>query len=588
MRREQTALSLAMVGLLVVTACAPSPSAGGGAEPAAPAPEREKTLTAMIQREPGSFDQSFTAMGSSRSGGVNHVYPIVRAEISRVDEAGQRQPGLATEIPTQAKGTVVMNPDGTMDVTWKLRPDIYWHDDTPVTTGDFLFRHKVNQELQIVGNLPPGFLKSVTALDPKTMVVRWSVPYVRYDEANVEKLPQHILGDLYDRDKDALILSRYFRGEHVGTGPFKLVEWVEGSHMEFRRNERYHLGVPPIHRLFLRFVPDINTMVANLLAGVVDVALPEGIDMEKAIELRKRWQEEGTGHQVKSYITPAVYQLEIMVNPEFARPISALPVTAVRQGLYHAIDRPALNQALHGDLGMVADSFYAPNDKYYPMVKDVIPQYPYDPRRARQLFEQSGWTVGPDGVYVHPPSGPRPSGPTSSFPYDLPATGEERFDIHLMLFPGQQHFKLGSIVQANWKDVGVNTRLESLTPANQTDVSYTSRRTGLFTSNPGGSAFYTGRLLCSSIPTEAKRWSGSNRGHFCDPTVDDLLTKITYTIPPAEQQVLHRALLAETIGKAMLFPLYWESVPIIMLKGVTGPNMLGSVTTMDIHKWDKE
>ena len=414
------------------------------------------------------------------------------------------------------------------------------------------------------------------------MVVRWSVPYVRYDEANIEKLPKHILGDLFDKDKDALPLSRYFRGEFVGTGPFKLVEWVEGSHMEFRRHELYHLGVPPIHRVFLRFIPDINTMVANLLAGAVDVSLPEGIYMEKAIELRRRWQEEGTGHQVNSYITPAVYQLEIMVDPQYARPINALPVAAVRQGLYHAIDRPALNQVLHGDLGMVADSFYAPNDKYYPMVKDVIPQYPYDSRRARQLFEQSGWTMGPDGVYVHPASGP-----TKGSPWDLPSVGEERFDVQLMLFPGQQHVKMGSVIQANWKDAGVNATLESLTPANQADPSYTSRRSGLYTSNPGGSAFYTGRLLCTSIPTEANRWSGSNRGHWCNPVTDDLLTKITYTIPPAEQQVLHRALLAETMGKAMMYPLYWESVPIIMVKGVTGPNMLGSVTTMDIHKWDK-
>ena len=265
-------LSLATIGLLVVTACAPSESAGGGARESVPAPEREKTLTVMIQREPGSFDIQMTMdRGSSRAGGVNHVASIVKAELTREDEAGQRQPWLATEIPTQAKGTAVVNPDNTMDVTWKLRPDIFWHDGTPVTTADYVFRHMAMDELQIVGNLPKGFLKSVTALDAKTMVVRWSVPYVRYDEEAVTNLPRHILGDLYDRDKDALAVSRYFRNEFVGTGPFKLVEWEPGSHIEFRRHDLYHLGVPPIHRVFLRFVSDPNTMVANLLSGAVDV-----------------------------------------------------------------------------------------------------------------------------------------------------------------------------------------------------------------------------------------------------------------------------------------------------------------------------
>ncbi|MBI4213605.1 MAG: hypothetical protein HY534_04780 [Chloroflexi bacterium] len=584
MRREQTALSLAMVGLIVWAACAPSPSPAGGAQPAVPAPEREKTLTAMIQREPGSLDTSMTSdFGGARAGGVQHVPRIVRDGLSDLDESGQRVPLLAAEVPDLTKRTLVLNSDGTMDAIWRLRPDIFWHDGTPVTSADFVFRFTAETDLQItVGNLPRGLRTSVTAPDPRTVVVHWAVPFVRFDEGGIDHLPKHILGGLFEQDKDALPKSRYFHGEYVGTGAFKLVEWASGSHMEFRRNEQYYRGAPKIHRLFLRFVPDSNTMVANLLSGAVDVAIPEGIDMEKAIELRQRWQQEGTGHEVKSYITPALMYLENMVDPEFARPVNAWTVAAVRQGLYHAIDRPALNQVLHGDLGLVADSFYAPNDKYYPMVKDVIPQYPYDPRRAMQLFEQSGWVKGADGIYVHPPTGP-----TKGSPHDVPAVGEERFDVHFLLFPGQQHFKLGSIIQANWKDVGVNTTLEPLTPANQADVSYTSRRSGPFQSNPGGNAFYTGRLLCSSIPVEANRWSGSNRGHFCDPVVDDILNKITYTIEPAQQQVLHRAILAEIMGKAIMFPLYWESVPMISLKGVTGAKIIVDSATANINEWDK-
>ncbi len=422
MPRVHSVLSALMIGLVLVTACAPTQNAGSGAgQQSGPVPEREKTLTAMIQREPGSFDTSMTSdFGAARAGGVQHVPRIVRDTLSDLDESGQRRPLLAAEIPNLSNRTLVLNPDGTMDATWKLRPNIFWHDGTPVTSADYLFRFTAETELQItVGNLPRGLRTSVTAPDSQTVVVHWSVPFVRFDEGGVEHLPKHILGDLYAQDRDAMPLSRYFRGEYVGTGAFKLVEWEPGSHMEFRRNEQYHGGVPKIHRLLLRFVPDTNTMVANLLSGAVDVAIPEGIDMEKAIELKSRWQQEGAGHQVSSYITPALMYLENMLSPQYARPVNAWAQAPVRQGLYHAIDRAALNQVLHGDLGLVADSFYAPNDKYYPMVKDVMPQYPYDPRRAQQLFEQAGWTKGSDGVYVHQASG-------------------ERFDIHLLLFPDHQ------------------------------------------------------------------------------------------------------------------------------------------------------
>ncbi|MBI4212877.1 MAG: hypothetical protein HY534_01080 [Chloroflexi bacterium] len=584
MLRNQARLSLLTIGFVVLTACAPSPSTGSGAQPGAPAPEREKTITAMIQREPGSFDTEITQdRGGARAGGVQHVGAIVDVALTRTDDFGQREGMLATTVPTQANGMVKLNPDGSMEVTWKLRPDIYWHDGPPVTTADYVFRERVIAELQIVGTRPPVAMLGVTPIDEKTMMVKWAGPYINYDTGGIANLPKHILGDLYERDKEALPLSRYFRGEFVGTGPFKLVEWADGSHMEFRRNEQYHLGVPKVHRIFLRFVPDSNTMVANLLSGAVEVAIPEGIDMEKAIELKQRWDQEGAGHSVKSYITTALYYLEIMVDPQYARPIKGMPVKEVRQGVYHGLDRPALNQALHGDLGMVADSQYAPNDKYYPMVKDVMPQFPYDPRRAQQLLEQAGWTRGPEGILVHPPSGPM-----QGSPYQLPATGEERFDLHLMLFPGAQHFKLGAIIQANWKDIGVNTTLESLTPANQSDVSYTSRRSGLFTSNPGGSAFYTSRLHSRSIPLETNRWSGSNRGRYSNPEMDQLLEKLAVSLDPAEQQELHRRNLELTIGEAMMYPLFWESVPMISLKGIKGPKIIGSSATQNIHEWDRE
>ncbi|MBI4213606.1 MAG: hypothetical protein HY534_04785 [Chloroflexi bacterium] len=584
MRREHTALSLAMIGLLVVTACAPSQSAGGGAEPAAPAPEKEKTIIAMIQREPGSLDIELTQdRGSSRAGGAQHVAGIVKDGLTATDEGGQRVPQLATVVPSQANGMVVLNADGTMDVTWKLRPDIYWHDGAPVTTADYIFRERVIAELQIVGTRPAVAMLGVTAIDDKSMVVKWAGPYINYDEGGIANLPKHILGPVYEQDKEALPRNRFFRGEHVGTGAFKLVEWVDGSHLDFRRFEQYYGGVAKVHRIILRLVPDTNVMVANLLSGTVEVAIPEGIEMEKAIELKQRWDQEGAGHSVKSYITTALYYLEIMVDPQYARPIKGMPVKEVRQALYFGLDRPSLNQALHGDLGMVADSQYAPNDKYYPMVKDVMPRYPYDTRRALQLLEQAGWTRGPDGILVHPPSGPM-----QGSPWALPATGEERFDLHVMLFPGQQHFKMGSIVQANWKDIGVNTTLESLTPANQTDVSYTSRRSGLFTSNPGGSAFYQSRLHTRSIPIEANRYSGSNRGHYSNPEMDRLLETLAVTLDPAEQQRLHRRNLELTIGEAMMYPLFWESVPMISLKGIKGTKIIGSSATQNINEWDKD
>ncbi|MBI4213412.1 MAG: hypothetical protein HY534_03815 [Chloroflexi bacterium] len=575
MRQEQRMLSLAMIGLIVVAACAPSESAGGGAQPAAPA-EVQKTLTIAIQGQPSSFDTQMTQTPvSGRIGGINQIPQIVDDSLVSLDEFGVLQTRMVTEIPTQAKRTWVLNPDGTMDLTWTLRPDVYWHDGAPVTSEDFVFRFTVKRELQLSsgGGGREDLVQSVTARDPRTFVVHWSSVYIGgYREGiptgGISPLPKHILGDLFAQDREALPISRYFTTEYVGTGPFQLVHWEQGSSMEFRRNERFHLGVPPIHRLFVRFVPDTSTMVANILAGVVDVLLPEGVDLDTAIEVRERWQREGTGHQVNAFVLQAHVQLEIMLNPQYARPVNGWTSIPARQGLYHAIDRIEIAQVMTAGLSPPADSMYAPDDPFLPMVKDYIPQYPYDPARARQLLAQAGWVPGSDGVLVHQPSG-------------------ERFDTILSLAAGSQYLKLGSMIQDHWKAVGVNTTLAPLTPVNAADASYLATRSGPHAHNPSGNVMYESRLHSRRIPSEATRWTGNNRGHFNNPVVDDVIDRLAGTIDPAQQAALHRQFLQETMGKATAMPLFWETLPILMLKGVTGPKFFGGVATTDIHKWDK-
>src|SRR5262245_57471594 len=44
------------------------------------------------------------------------------------DEKMNIVPVLATEVPTLANGGVKLRPDGGMDVAWKLRPGVKWHD----------------------------------------------------------------------------------------------------------------------------------------------------------------------------------------------------------------------------------------------------------------------------------------------------------------------------------------------------------------------------------------------------------------------------------------------------------------------------
>jgi peptide/nickel transport system substrate-binding protein len=75
--------------------------------------------------------------------------------------------------------------------------------------------------------------------------------------------------------------------------------------------------------------------------------------------------------------------------------------TAVRQALLYALDRQALiDTALHGQ-GLVAHSPILPGTWAY---DPQVPQYKYDPERARALLDQAGW-VDSDGDGVRDQGG---------------------------------------------------------------------------------------------------------------------------------------------------------------------------------------
>jgi peptide/nickel transport system substrate-binding protein len=219
-------------------------------------------------------------------------------------------------------------------------------------------------------------------------------------------------------------------------------------------------------------------------------------------------------------------------------------------------------------LAPAADSWYAPND---PVRKDIeanIPQFPYNPARATQLLEGAGWVRGADGVLMHRPSG-------------------ERFLVEIQLRPGDEAVKAGSIIADGWQAIGARVELEPLTPGTANDGQYLATRSGPALISPGGYNFYDRRLMSTSIPRAETRWTGNNRGGYNNPKVDEILDKLGVVVDSRERVSLHRDLLREQMEDIALMPLYWEVLPILMLKGIVGPRMQGNEATPNIYEWDR-
>ena len=69
----------------------------------------------------------------------------------------------------------------------------------------------------------------------------------------------------------ASIIHETKTGEIIGTGPWKLKEWIHDGHILFDRNLNYFDGVPKLESLKIRILPEALPRTAEFVTGYLDI-----------------------------------------------------------------------------------------------------------------------------------------------------------------------------------------------------------------------------------------------------------------------------------------------------------------------------
>jgi len=80
---------------------------------------------------------SLATWGAPTTVSSNDMNFIFHAGLTTTQPSETTVPWIARKVPTIADGDWRVFPDGSMEVTWALRPDVKWHDGTPLTSKDF-------------------------------------------------------------------------------------------------------------------------------------------------------------------------------------------------------------------------------------------------------------------------------------------------------------------------------------------------------------------------------------------------------------------------------------------------------------------
>ena len=145
--------------------------------------------------------------------------------------------------------------DGGMDVTWKLRPGVKWHDGQPHTSADVKFTVDAINKGDWKPESTDGFdrIASVDTPDSLTAVVHYKEVYAPYQMQFFRgTLPKHLLeGRDIDKAND-------YNRNPLGTGPYRVAEWKTGEYVLLEKVKDYWRGpeYPKINRILFRFVTE--------------------------------------------------------------------------------------------------------------------------------------------------------------------------------------------------------------------------------------------------------------------------------------------------------------------------------------------
>ncbi|SFZ85521.1 peptide/nickel transport system substrate-binding protein [Devosia enhydra] len=305
---------------------------------------------------------------------MDSIYdPLVTRNWTEDPEGGELRPSLATAW------------EQVDDLTWRftIREGVKFHNGETMTAEDVAFTLSAERIWGDNALVPAGTryttsFASVEAIDATTVEVKTDIP-----DPNLPYRFVTPLGFVVPKAHYLEVGVEAFGQKPIGTGPYKVVEFDQASHVKLEAFEDYWGGTPPLKTIEFRIVPEFSARLAGMVAGEFDIMVNVPIDEVETVETYPEITY--VSRPGDNYIMFAYNTLDL---PEFGpNPVSDVNL---RYAMSAAIDRDALVEALWGDATFAPAPFNFPDSPafYDPEVKPLIG---YDPEAAKAWLEKSSY-----------------------------------------------------------------------------------------------------------------------------------------------------------------------------------------------------
>ena len=414
------------------------------------APEYGGTITFVVKLEPPSADPLFGSGASRGPDGVTEKLGIVNWGIDReVYDLTGAFFYFRLSVLTGRLAESWETPDATTAI-FNIRRGVHWHDKAPMngrelTAGDVEFNfHRMSGSGSGFTEPPGGYaaifatlpFASIEATDDHTVVMTLSEPRLGWVSSVLVDWAAHVMPPEVIREHGDVKDWRNL----VGTGPFMMTDWVDGSSQTWVRSPDYWGFDEKFPENRLPYFDEVNglimkedaTILAALRSGTLDyVGLTGAGEM---IYTAQKESLEKSNPDMLFYPYAARSENAMTYNMGDDQPYAT--DVRVRRALQMALDLETMHETYfrgasfwvpQGTVGVAIGG--VPFDQW---PEEVRKGYMYDPEGAEALLDEAGLPRGADGTR-----------------FEIPLQHYEFFDVDY-----------AQLAVAYWKEIGVDVQID--------------------------------------------------------------------------------------------------------------------------------
>lgn len=256
--------------------------------------------------------------------------------------------------------------DDGLVYTMKVKEGLKWSDGEPLTADDIVFSYD-SMNAEGTNLYVDGQPIKVEKVDDTT--VTFTLPSVSASafemlSSEVSILPKHFFDGRGSFDVNML------EEVVIGSGPYKLEEYVTGQYLKFVKNPNYGLGEANIDTIVFKVIEKNDTATLALQNGEIDawIGTPDMLDPYK----------DNAAFNITNYSEGRVAYLRLNPNTE------AMSNKEYREGILYALDRNEIMTAAYTDPSFynLGYSFLPYTNAYY---TEDVEKWDQDAEKAKEL-----------------------------------------------------------------------------------------------------------------------------------------------------------------------------------------------------------